>query len=262
MKATLAKVIPAPMRPLARDVYRRLAGKPPIWSAEQYRALPALKCEIGYNRYGGYCVPESSRHRPACEAILAHEVWEPETIELIRRECRHGDVVHAGTFFGDFLPGLSTALVPGATIWAFEPSMENYRCSKITAEINALRNVALTHAGLGAQRKAARVKTTDALGALGGHSQILEEGDEDVEIVRIDDAVDGRHVSVIQLDVEGCEREALEGARETLRRCRPILVLEALFDEDLLSGEWFGANLGVLGYRVSSKVHDNVILRA
>jgi hypothetical protein len=33
---------------------------------------------------------------------------------------------------------------------------------------------------------------------------------------------------VIHLDVEGYERAALEGARKTIARCRPLLVLETL----------------------------------
>lgn len=260
MKAALLKVLPSPIRPFARHVYRRILGKPGLMSASQYRSLTALKCRVSYNRYGGYCVPESSRHRPASVAILSRDVWEPDTIEFMRRACADGDIVHAGTFFGDFLPGISSAIAPSAKIWAFEPSAENYRCAKITIEINALRNVVLTHAGLGSERKSAKIKTTNREGvALGGGSIIAEDGREPVEIMTVDEAVDRRTVSVIQLDVEGYEKEALAGALGTIERCHPFLILEDVPGYSVLGGTWFAENILAQGYRQVARLHDNAV---
>jgi hypothetical protein len=116
------------------------------------RQLPSsvLDCRLSYNKFGGFCVPASSQHRPAAHAILTGRVWESETIEFITTRCGDGDVVHAGTYFGDFLPALSKACRPDARVWAFEPNTENYRCAKITIGLNGLQNVVLTNAGLGA----------------------------------------------------------------------------------------------------------------
>ncbi len=70
--------------------------------------------------------PARRRPRPAAAAVLAGNVWEAGVIAFMARNCGTGDIVHAGTYFGDFLPGLSHALTPGARLWAFEPSSENY----------------------------------------------------------------------------------------------------------------------------------------
>ncbi len=221
-----------------------------------------LQCQIAYNRYGGYCVPGSSQSRPACEAILSGDVWEPQTIELMRKECGTGDIVHAGAFFGDFLPALSQAAASNTKIWAFEPSIENYRCAKITSEINRLVNVELTHAALGARRDNARIKTIDAAhGALGGSATISSDGTEDVDVVTIDEITQGRNVSIVQLDVEGYERQALEGAMAVIRRCRPLLIVEALKGSTLLESDWFGTSVLSLGYRVTDRLHGNAVLR-
>ncbi|MCK6370338.1 MAG: hypothetical protein L6Q83_03265, partial [Gammaproteobacteria bacterium] len=131
----------------------------PGLSQEQFDALDALKCAIGYNVYGAYCVPLSSRHRRAAMRILGGEVHEPQTVEFLRSHCDTGDVVHAGTYFGDFLPALSRACQ--GTVWAFEPNLENFRCATITVLLNDLRNIELRRAGLGAASGALPLLTVD-----------------------------------------------------------------------------------------------------
>ena len=76
--------------------------------------VDAVDCTLCENEFGRYAVPLSSRHRPAAQAVLAGGVWERETIDCIRAHPER-DVVHAGTYFGDFLPALSAAMsVPPA----------------------------------------------------------------------------------------------------------------------------------------------------
>ena len=225
-----------------------------------------LQCSIAYNKFGGYCVPSSSCHRPAARKILLGEVYEPGTIEYMSVNCGGGDIVHAGAYFGDFLPALSNACGPDAKLWAFEPNPENYRCASITASINGLRNVELIRAGLGAERGRCKMAVADEQGrALGGASRILGPyGASDrvrcasVEIVKLDDIVPPtRRVAILQLDVEGFEQTALCGAKEVVRRSRPILILEHLPEE-----KWLAAEILRLGYRIAGSIHGNTVLIA
>ena len=96
---------------------------------------------IAYNQHGAYCIPNASITRPVPQALIRGKVWEGATIELIARHAGEGDLVHAGTYFGDFLPALAAAVAPGAMIWAFEPHAENFRCSEVTLLLNGIRNV-------------------------------------------------------------------------------------------------------------------------
>ena len=194
-------------------------------SREEQLSLPALKCIVSYNKYGGYCVPESSKHRAAARKILSNEVYEPKTIEFLMAHCGNGDVVHAGTYFGDFLPALSHACGSEHKIWAFEPNPENYKCAKITMLINNLDNVELANAGLGEKEEMLLMRTSDESGkALGGASKILIQKETDatgrtdlVQIVTIDNFVPvARQVSIIQLDVEAHQKEALTGSLESI----------------------------------------------
>jgi FkbM family methyltransferase len=250
---------------LLRRLARRAAAQAPASSPGVPRlALPdgVLDCTIARNEHGAYAVPASSAHRPAARTVLRGDVWERETVDLLRRADRAGDVVHAGTFFGDFLPAIARSRADGATVWAFEPSSENHRCAQITVVLNDLRNVVLHHAGLDAAGGSGRLAVQSADGlALGGGSHLVA-GEEDVgateqvPLLAIDDVVPAdRRVAVVQLDVEGHEKAALLGAARTIRRCRPLLVLESP-----PAAAWFAEHLDGLGYAVTGRAADNAVL--
>ena len=234
----------------------------PLWARYCGDAQNVLECCVAYNEYGGYCVPVSSMARPAAQRILRGKVHEPRTIAYIAEHCGTGDIVHAGTYFGDFLPALSRACSKGAKIWAFEPNPENWLCASITIAMNSLNNIELRHAGLGNRQACLPLSVTDSAGTpLGGGSTFVNAGANgnresvDVTMTTIDDAVPSeRHVSVLQLDVEGFELPALAGAIETVRRCKPTLILEHRFLNEPLSDEILS-----LGYANVAQVHENTV---
>jgi FkbM family methyltransferase len=95
--------------------------------------------------------------------------------------------------------------------------------------------------------------------ALGGRSRFTAGSDgkdlERVEVVAIDEVVPKeRTVSVIHLDVEGFEQEALTGALARIQKDRPLLILETVPDE-----EWLAHNLYPLGYKKDGMVCHNTI---
>lgn len=220
---------------------------------------------LARNEHGLYCVPRAAIG-PIPRWTAKGEVWEASTIDLIRDADPTGDIVHAGTFFGDFIPALARSRTGGALIWGFEPGSENYRCAEITTELNELDNVVLRHAGLGAESGTARLAITDTSGRpVAGASRVIRGParsrwfeNEQIQIVSIDEAIpDDRRIVVIHLDIEGYEQWALAGAMRTIERCRPLLVLETLPEED-----WIEENLAPLGYVRQGTVDINSILRA
>lgn len=221
------------------------------------------------NQFGKYCIPKSSAHRPAAEKVLSGGVYEKKTIAFIRRNAANGDVVHAGTYFGDFIPGVATALQTDALLWAFEPNHENFSCAEKTISLNALNNVRLHHCGLGKKTETLPFQTRSSSGeSLGGASRFsrkaLVKGEhhlcENVPIRRIDDVVSrDRLVSIIHLDVEGYEQSALIGAKQTLVRCKPILILEILERNVLLRSDWIQNQLVPLGYRRIGTINANTV---
>ena len=172
-----------------------------------------------------YFVPIYAIHRPACRAIMSGQYYEPETHKLVGRLLseRPGDLIHAGTFFGDMLPSFSKKC-PGI-VYAFEPVLENFLLAKLCIQRNELSNVILWNAGLGRSLSVARVDTGKKERThRGGVSEIAETG-QLTSLVTID-SMSLENVSVIQLDIEGFELEALNGGLETIKKNRPTILIE------------------------------------
>ena len=158
--------------------------------------------------------------------MLAGEVWEPQTHELVAKllNQRSGSMVHAGAFFGDMLPSFSSAC--SGTLFAFEPVLENFVLSQLCVQANELSNVALLHAALGQAHGVGRITTKipDEQVHAGGASRMSTSG-QLVPILTID-ALDIVALRVIQLDIEGYELPALLGGLATIRRERPVVLIE------------------------------------
>jgi FkbM family methyltransferase len=263
-------VVPSRMRSALHwyGLSRRARSKPfPfIVAAPQFQRT--LNCCVAYNKYGAYCVPVSGLQRPAALSVLAGEVWEAPTIELMTAQAQAGDIIHAGTFFGDFLPALAAACASSNNkIWAFEPNPESYQCAVITLLLNQISNVELINAGLGERQDSGQLVTSQRGRTLGGASYLLQDLNDcqrstdsptiQVRIISIDDVIPGdRLVSAIQLDIEGYEERALTGAMRTIRKNRPLLILETLPTK-----EWLTENLYPLGYQIAESFMENTVIR-
>jgi FkbM family methyltransferase len=233
----------------------------PRWRRPLNGALPGV---IAYNQHGGYVIPTGAIGRPAAQAILAGKAWEPDTIRRILACARKGgDIVHAGAFFGDALPALAAGLSPGAMLWAFEPVTANHACAAMTVILNGLGDtVRLVNAALGPAHGSVEIVTHDLAGrALGGRSHVTRScaphGRSEMANQVAVDAIVGRHVAVIHLDVEHFEQQALAGALQTIRRCRPVLILENVPAEP-----WFAENILSLGYKAAGTVDVNSVFTA
>lgn len=217
---------------------------------------------VASNQYGSYAIPAEAMHRRPVRIVARGGVYEPRTIEFIRNRCGDRDVVHAGAFFGDFLPGIAAALAPGARLWAFEPNPRSLECARQTSLLNGLVNVSLEHAALSKRPGALRLRTRGLLGrALGGACRLVAEGDEaavPVPAVALDDVIpEDRSIGIVQLDLEGHEKPALLGARKTIQRNEPVLILEAFDDV-----AWLRQTFPGLDYRHAGYLHRNAVFIA
>ena len=241
--------------------FRRL----PRYSKNLTNSDDVLDGLIAYNQHGGYFVPLSSKHRPAAQSILNGQVYEPRTIRFMENHCGDGDVVHAGTYFGDFLPGLSKSMDKNAIIWAFEPNRENFRCAQITVKINNIKNVVLKDIALSAKEGKCYILVQTEEGIhLGGTSTIVNKSEKGkkylVRAMPLDSIIPkDRNITIMQFDVEGHEKKVLKGALKTIQRCKPILILED-FNKSIET-TWFEENILSLGYKIIGNIHYNTVLK-
>jgi len=144
-------------------------------------------------------------------------------IAFLERICENihgGDVVvDVGAFVGDHTLAYAnmTSGSPGA-VYAFEPNPVVFRC--LVRNMERFSHVQCIEAGLSNRSSVASVSHDPNFG--GVH---LVEGDGDVKTMTLD-SMSLPRLNLMKIDAEGMEVKILRGARETLRRCRPTLVIE------------------------------------
>lgn len=174
---------------------------------------------IAINKYGKYFVPKESQHRPAAQQVLAGKVYEEETIQYIIDNSKGNGIIHAGAYFGDFIPALSSHFTK---VYAFEINHTNYNAATKTIEINNLKNVDLSFNALGNQNTTINVLAEPQMG---GSSMVNKNGKQQITQVLLDKVINHK-IDIIHLDIEGYELNALEGAVNIIQKDKPIVILE------------------------------------
>lgn len=104
-------------------------------------------------------------------------------------------------------------------IWMFEPDKKN--AQKVRRNFEG-RRIDYEIIEKGVWSSAATLKF-NALG--NGCAGIDENGEDYIETVRLDDALAECQPTFIKMDIEGAELEALKGAEQVIKRCRPKLAI-------------------------------------
>lgn len=105
-------------------------------------------------------------------------------------------------------------------IYAVEPFLSDYQeCNRIISEYN-LSNVYTVNCGLWSKDD---VLSFNPIGY--GSSYIGDDGTLKVECRSIDSILEGKRVSIIKMDIEGSEKEALIGASDTIKNYHPLLMI-------------------------------------
>ena len=170
------------------------------------------------NKYGVYVIPEEIEYTYTAQTIIDGGVHEETTIEYIKSI--GGNVIHAGSGFGDFLPALKDC----NRVFVFEPNPLMYQCSLETIRLNNLTNISLYTHALGEYDGKSELKITDESGLEMGPRSEIGDGIR-VKMIKLDTFITEK-IDLIHLDIEGYEFNALKGAKEIIERDKPIIVLE------------------------------------
>ncbi len=172
--------------------------------------------------------------------------WERDEIELLRwflvtcfgRETEI-EVLDVGAYTGVYTIALARFPFPGVTVHAFEAQREIFNLLVRTVALNSLDNVRCYHNAVSSESGAPirfQAIDYDAPGNFGSveiepaatpdfDGRRLEHQTEEVASLRIDDLAFGK-VRLMKIDAEGMEHKVIAGARDTIRRCRPLIFVE------------------------------------
>lgn len=142
---------------------------------------------------------------------------DQNTLPLILPYIKPGDtVVDAGAFIGDHTFAYLEAVGPKGKVYAFEPNPDAFECLKRNCWHGDIINAGLHEIG----GQVYFQKSPNA-----GASRVSLESTYKVQVYTLD-SFDLEALHFMKLDIEGCELEALFGADKTIRRHKPVMLIE------------------------------------
>lgn len=123
-----------------------------------------------------------------------------------------------GAYDGDTVALAIEHLAPDLVL-AFEPDPANFR--KLAAHTaNAATSVVLFPLGISDGARFLRFNSGNDAG-----SAVDDTGDSQIQVIDLDSTVSGTPIDFLKLDIEGCEIEALHGARKLISTQKPFLAI-------------------------------------
>jgi FkbM family methyltransferase len=163
--------------------------------------------------------------------------YEPNEMYAMAKLIEHGMcVVDVGANAGVFTLMASKLVGSEGSVHAFEPSPRDRDRLLANISANAISNVKVNAAALGRGpgKAVLSVSAADHPGhnTVGGfaYSDDVRAYSVEVEVTSLDDFAQANQLTrldLLKIDVEGSETAVLQGARESLRKFRPVIVAEA-----------------------------------
>lgn len=189
-----------------------------------------------------------NRHDLIQTVFLLSKGISPEhrEIELLAEAMRHSvdkpNFVDIGANFGTYSLAMARAVPPGGRVYAFEPQRIIFNMLAGSVALNSLENLFCYHMALGDRDGEIEIPQFDYHQTMNFGS--VEFGPEQKEKVsqqrrhdpakqemvplRRLDSLGLDRIGMIKIDVEGMEEMVVDGAMETIARCRPLVYLETM----------------------------------
>lgn len=200
---------------------------------------------IGYKTINGFIWPEDDID---CASVTFRDVVD---LEVALKYCKsRRAVVQAGGNAGVWPRYL---LDKFGVVYTFEPEPASYHCLHVNCP-----GAVIFNAALGAERGLIGLEYPEGRRNMGA---VCVNGIGNIPLMRLDD-MHFDALDLIQLDIEGYEPWAIKGAFETIRKHKPVIMLE---DKGLSvrynhPQGWPLTMLGPLGYTLVDSINRDVVL--
>lgn len=158
--------------------------------------------------------------------------WFEDEIDFLRRLLQPGQkVIDIGANYGVYTLSMAHTVGPAGRVWAFEPATDTSGFLKQGIASNGFKNVTLERSALSNVLGTARL-------AVGPHAELnalvsdgIETPVETVRVITLDDAMTRYgwgDIDFVKIDAEGEEKRIVEGGRQFLERCSPLILYEVV----------------------------------
>ncbi|MFM1944701.1 MAG: hypothetical protein RI897_3683, partial [Verrucomicrobiota bacterium] len=175
-----------------------------------------------------------NRDRYLDRELLAGRYWEPGSVKTLERWVRPGmTVLDVGANIGSYSLLFSRWVGPEGTVLAFEPTEEYGNRLESHLRLNGADNVLFVPTGLSDRAGAVDISVGECSATMHWVEQSPPRLRERVKMDTLDswwtrwvDAGGEDGLDAVKVDLDGHEPRFLRGAMETLRRHKPVLLLE------------------------------------
>lgn len=176
--------------------------------------------------YGTFSVLENSNRDYVQRTIASGNIWEPEVISLCEKYVIPGStVIDVGANLGVFTVKLSQLVGTSGKVFSFEPQRIIYQQLCCNIFLNDIRNVFAYQMAVGEKEK--MVHLTPINYDAGAPGEVRIHGNEGEEVLcKPLDFYSLLNVSLIKIDAERYEPFIFDGAQNTIKNNRPVILFE------------------------------------
>ena len=211
------------------EIHERLGMSPEFWLAprmnlyerreEIFAGLELFEDSVSRQVYHDHMALRLTFNQSFLQKPSIETQYAPSDLPPLKRPIR---LVDGGAFIGDTIDYFLDESMEVEAVVAFEPDMINY--TKLVAASGKYTDcnveTMLLPCGIGRVTEVLRFQ-----GGQGAGSLLTESGDLHVQVLAFDDILPNFRPTLIKLDIEGAEPEALRGAAKTIRKYEPDLAV-------------------------------------